>query len=102
MTRLKRMHILSISAVIVIVSWTASAAVLKNSESFKHWHQWRGPLQSGVAPQGDPPTEWSETKNVKWKVKIPGDGDATPIIWGDKVFVLSAVATGRKLQAAAS
>ena len=39
-----------------------------------NWPQWRGPLANGVAPQGNPPTTWSETENVKWKVKLPGDG----------------------------
>ncbi|MBM3840140.1 MAG: hypothetical protein FJ398_19670 [Verrucomicrobia bacterium] len=67
-----------------------------------NWPQWRGPLQNGVAPHGDPPTEWSETKNVKWKVKIPGEGDSTPIIWGDKIFVVSAIPTGKKPATAAA
>ena len=41
-----------------------------------------------------PPTEWSETKNVRWKVEIPGRGSASPVVWGDRVFVLSAVPVG--------
>jgi outer membrane protein assembly factor BamB len=45
---------------------------------------------------------WSETEHVKWKVKIPGAGDATPIIWGDKVFVLTAIPTGKKAEAKSS
>lgn len=61
-----------------------------------NWPQWRGPLQNGTAPHADPPLEWSESKNVKWKVKIPGDGTATPIVWDNQVFVQTAVATGRK------
>jgi outer membrane protein assembly factor BamB len=40
--------------------------------------------------------QWSETKNIKWKVRIPGDGSSTPIIWGDKVFVQTAIATGKQ------
>ena len=32
-----------------------------------NWPQFRGPLASGVAPQGDPPTKWGESKNVRWK-----------------------------------
>jgi outer membrane protein assembly factor BamB len=56
-----------------------------------NWPQWRGPLWTGVAPQGNPPTEWSATKNVQWKVPIPGHGTSTPVIWGDKVFVPTAV-----------
>ena len=49
-----------------------------------------------MAPKGNPPTTWSEQENIKWKVKIPGEGSASPIVWGDKVFILAAVATERK------
>ena len=56
-----------------------------------HWPQWRGPLASGLAPHADPPTTWSEDKNVRWKVKLPGHGSSTPIVWGDAVFIQTAV-----------
>lgn len=55
------------------------------------WSQWRGPLATGVAPAGNPPLEWSETKNVRFKVEIPGRGHATPVVWGDSIFLTSAV-----------
>jgi outer membrane protein assembly factor BamB len=60
-----------------------------------HWPHWRGPLANGTAPGANPPAEWSESKNVKWKTAIPGRGHATPVVWGDKIFVLTAVSTGR-------
>jgi outer membrane protein assembly factor BamB len=63
------------------------------------WPQWRGPLANGVAPLGDPPTQWSETNNLKWKVRIPGFGTSTPIIWGNQVFILTAAPTGKKAEA---
>ncbi len=56
-----------------------------------YWSQWRGPQGTGTAPNGNPPLEWSEEKNVRWKVVIPGKGHASPIVWGDKVFVLTAI-----------
>ena len=56
-----------------------------------YWPNWRGPNSDGVAVSGNPPIEWSETKNVKWKVPIPGSGDSTPVVWGDKIFVTTAV-----------
>jgi outer membrane protein assembly factor BamB len=62
----------------------------------RNWHQWRGPYMTGVSPAGNPPVEWSETKNVKWKIPIPGRGHATPVIWEDKLFVLTAVETDRE------
>jgi outer membrane protein assembly factor BamB len=64
-------------------------------QKMKNWHQWRGPLVSGVAPEGNPPVEWSATENVKWKVAIPGRGSASPIVWGDRIFILTAVKTER-------
>jgi outer membrane protein assembly factor BamB len=60
-----------------------------------NWHQWRGPLANGTAPRGDPPVRWDEKTNVKWKAEIPGKGSSTPIVWGDQVFVLTAIDTGR-------
>src|SRR5216683_5706843 len=69
-----------------------------SSSAEQNWPQWRGPLQSGVAPHADPPTEWSETKNINWKVRIPGEGTATPVIWENKVFVLTAIATGKRVE----
>lgn len=63
----------------------------------RNWPQWRGPLGSGFAPLANPPVEWSETKNVRWKVELPGLGHSTPIIWGDRVFVTAAVPYGDEL-----
>ena len=58
------------------------------------WPHWRGPTGNGVSPDGRPPVEWGESKNIKWKVEVPGQGTASPIVWGDKVFVATAIAVG--------
>ena len=60
----------------------------------RFWPQWRGPYATGVSRHADPPIEWSETKNVRWKVEVPGRGSASPIVWGDRVFLLSAIPVG--------
>ena len=60
----------------------------------RFWPQWRGPYATGVSRHANPPTEWSETKNIRWKVEIPGRGSSSPVIWGDRLFVLSAVPIG--------
>jgi len=65
-------------------------------EAERFWPQWRGPLMTGVAPRATPPLEWSETKNVRWKVAIPGKGSSTPVVWGDRIFVLTAVPSGER------
>jgi outer membrane protein assembly factor BamB len=62
-----------------------------NPEAEKYWPQWRGPAANGVSKHATPPVEWSETKNIRWKKEIPGRGSGTPVIWGDKLFVLTAV-----------
>lgn len=61
-----------------------------------NWHQWRGPDATGVSRTGDPPVKWSEEENIKWKVFIDGEGTSSPIIWGEKVFILTAIKTGQK------
>ena len=58
-----------------------------------NWPQWRGPLSTGASPTGNPPLNWSEEQNIKWKVEIPGKGHATPVIWGDRIFILTSIAT---------
>jgi outer membrane protein assembly factor BamB len=56
------------------------------------WLEWRGPLRTGESPTADPPTEWSESKNVRWKVEVPGLGLGSPIVRGDMVLVSTAIA----------
>jgi len=67
----------------------------------ENWPTWRGPAANGVAPGGNPPTVFSESKNVQWKTKLPGSGSSTPVIWGDQVFIMTAEKTGKKVAAAA-
>jgi outer membrane protein assembly factor BamB len=61
------------------------------SDYDRNWPQWRGPNMNGVSPYGDPPVKWDEKTNIKWKIPIPGLGHATPSVWGDRIFVLTAV-----------
>jgi outer membrane protein assembly factor BamB len=65
------------------------------TEKFTNWHHWRGPNADGSAPKADPPTKWDEKTNIKWKVELPGKGSATPVIWGERLFVVSAIKTDR-------
>jgi outer membrane protein assembly factor BamB len=74
-----------------LVGLTSSFATMEAAEAKENWPQWRGPLASGVAPDANPPIKWSETENVKWKVKLPGFGNSTPIIWEDRIFIATAI-----------
>ena len=58
-----------------------------------NWPHWRGDAGNGVSTTAKPPVQWSATKNVKWKVAVPGLGSGSPVVWGDQVFVTSAVET---------
>ena len=78
--------------------WRAFTAATASTPN-QNWPEWRGPLQNGVAPAANPPVTWSETSNVKWKVKLPGSGQATPIIWEDRIFIQTAIPTGKKIEA---
>ena len=55
--------------------------------SADNWPSWRGPTLNGVAPQGTYPVTWSATKNVAWKLKLPGKGTSTPIVWADQIIL---------------
>lgn len=82
-----------LSTFLLLISMPMSAF----GESFTdNWHQWRGPNATGVSTTANPPVTWGEDENIKWKVAIEGQGTSTPIIWGDKVFVLTAINTGVK------
>ena len=73
---------------------TATLCLIAQAQTAAHWAQWRGPFFNGMA-RGDAPTTWSDTSNIKWKTEIPGRGFSTPVIWGDRIFVTTAIPTGK-------
>lgn len=56
-----------------------------------NWPKWRGPNETGANHSANPPTKWSEQQNIRWKIKLPGNGSSTPIVWQDKIFLLTAI-----------
>ena len=56
-----------------------------------NWPEWRGPDGNHVTPEKNLPTEWSGTRNIRWKVALPDRGNSTPIVWGDHIFVTQAI-----------
>ncbi|HEY1306210.1 MAG TPA: PQQ-binding-like beta-propeller repeat protein [Vicinamibacterales bacterium] len=81
----------SIGALVVLSSLSLAA---QESPATRFWAQWRGPHATGSSTTADPPIEWSETKNVRWKIEIPGRGSSSPVVWGDRLFVSTAVPAG--------
>jgi outer membrane protein assembly factor BamB len=81
-------------AVAAVICWSATSTRTADAPAGKYWPQWRGPEANGVSRSASPPLQWSESKNVSWKIELPGRGSATPVIWGDRLFILSAVPVG--------
>ena len=96
------MHRSLVAAIVTVsVPVVLAAQAPRSSAPTGWWPHWRGAQQTGVAP-GDAPTRWSDSSNVAWKVEIPGRGHSTPIIWGDRIFLTTAVPTGRRVEAEAT
>ncbi|MCP3692021.1 MAG: PQQ-binding-like beta-propeller repeat protein [Planctomycetaceae bacterium] len=64
-----------------------------------HWNQFRGPQGDGISTARNLPVEFSETKNVRWKVPVLGVGWSSPVVWKNQVWVTSGIEGGRKLLA---
>lgn len=75
----------------------AARMVASEGEAARYWPRWRGPSGQGLATGADYPDTWSETDNVRWKTALPGSGNSSPIVWGDRVFLTTARDGGRRL-----
>lgn len=75
-------------AVILLVALAASA-------SAGNWPAWRGPDGNGQTSERDLPLTWSTTENVRWKIPLPADGNSTPALWGDRIFLTQATERGK-------
>lgn len=64
---------------------------LTTAGSAANWPQWRGPDGSGISTEKNLPSEWGPGKNIKWRTPIAGRGHSSPIVWGNRVFVTTAV-----------
>jgi outer membrane protein assembly factor BamB len=80
--------------VLALLLGLSVVAVKAAEDSEKYWAQWRGPYMTGVSNTAKPPVEWSESKNIRWKVEIPGRGSASPVVWNDRIFLLTAIPVG--------
>lgn len=83
---MKRLTLSSILVAVFVV--TASA---------QNWPQFRGPSATGVVESPGQPVKWDATaqQNVRWKLEIPGLAHSSPVVWGDKIFVTTAVSSGK-------
>jgi len=66
-------------------------AVLSSVIRAENWPGWRGPRGDGTSIEKNVPVKWSGTENVVWRAPIPGKGHASPIVWGDRIFLVTAL-----------
>ena len=71
-------------------SVSASLAAAEPAPSYT-WPQFRGPNGQGVSAESGVPLTWSATENVLWKTPIPGRGHSSPVVWGKRLFLTTAV-----------
>ncbi len=76
---------------------SAVRMVAVEGEGAKYWPRWRGPSGQGLAADSNYVDTWSATQNVVWKTPVPGTGNSSPIVWGDRVVVTTAYDGGRRL-----
>jgi len=66
-------------------------------EAGKYWSRWRGPSGQGIVEGKGYPDTWSDTENVRWKVKVPGRGNSSPTVWKDRIFLTTSRDDGRRV-----
>jgi outer membrane protein assembly factor BamB len=72
----------------------AFQAMFGGSLQAENWPNWRGPTNNGISTEKNIAIEWSPTKNVAWKVALPGPAGATPVVWDDRIFLTTVTSTG--------
>jgi len=74
-----------------LVTVSLFAVLLAGVAAAGNWPGWRGPQGDGTSQEPNMPVHWSATSNVVWKTPLPGSGHASPIVWGERVFVVTAL-----------
>lgn len=79
----------------IAICFVCSLTLAGSHLDAEDWFNWRGPEMQGRASGSNYPTTWSTSENVAWKVTLPGPGNSTPIVVGDRVFVTCADESGK-------
>jgi outer membrane protein assembly factor BamB len=80
-----------LTIIIGISMAVAGLSSFARSAAAGNWPQWRGPDGSGISNEKNLPAEWTPTKNIKWKTPIDGRAHSSPIVWGNRIFLTTAV-----------
>jgi len=82
---------IALTLTIAISMAGGAIGLLAQTVSAGNWPQWRGPDGSGISTEKNLPSEWSPTKNIKWKTPIDGRSHSSPIVWGKMIFLTTAI-----------
>src|SRR4051812_45717242 len=74
-----------------VLLFSLIAIALVNAAGAENWPQWRGPHGDGISKEHGIATNWSRTDNIAWRTELPGPGGATPVVFGDRIFVTSSL-----------
>lgn len=78
-------------AAVLLLALTGLVLFDSAASARANWPQWRGPAGQGISTEKNLPTSWTATKNIKWKTPIEGLGHSSPIVWGKKIFLTTAL-----------
>ena len=93
------LRFVSRAAIFALAAAVSAVLVAQSRPTTAAWPHWRGPAHTG-ATSANVPLTWSDTANVRWKIEIPGRGFSTPVAAGDRLFLTTAVPTGKKTEIA--
>jgi outer membrane protein assembly factor BamB len=79
---------------LLVVSWWLPCT----TRAADNWPQFRGPAASGVSAKSGLPDTWSAADRVAWKTQIPGRGWSSPIVWGERIFITTAIKEGGEIE----
>ncbi len=82
--------------VLLLLAWSVTATTAFSQDSQNDWPQFRGPKADGVADGRNLPIQWNKDKNILWSAELPGWGNSSPVVYGDRVFVTTHVKKPQK------
>jgi outer membrane protein assembly factor BamB len=75
---------------------TSVEMIVRDGDAMKYWPNWRGPSYQGYVHGTGYPDTWSESRNILWKVPVPGTGNSSPIVWGERIYMATSYDEGRR------
>jgi len=77
-----------LAAFVLLITFVIHTTVSKVVTA-ENWGSWRGPNRNGISLETALPTKWTKSENILWRTALPGPSGATPVLWGDQIFLTS-------------